>query len=512
VLKVLYLAAEVVPFVKTGGVADVAGSLPPAVRALGHDIRVAMPRYGRLNPDKLGLERVLDSVDAPMDERLESASVWRGFIGAGPGQTPVYFIDSPRYFDRPGLYLYPDDAERFVFFARAALEMCRALDWRPDVIHANEWHTALVPNWLQTTLRNDPFFADTASLYTAHNLEYQGVFGQRVLEIAGLADFGFIAHPEVAPDLNTVVDFAARGLLFADIINTVSETHAREILTPEYGQRLDPILRDRRDRLYGIVNGIDTELYDPATDANLSVRFDLNTLERRPQNKAALQRETGLDADPTAPLVGVVSRLLDQKGLDLILEIVEPLLTHLGCQLVVMGTGELRYHEAVSALAHRHPGRVSALLSFNRRVGQRIYGGSDIFLMPSRFEPCGLNQMIAMHYGCIPVVRATGGLADTVSDFRPETGEGNGFTFTDYDPWALYTALVRAVETYRHTEIWRRLIRRCMAQDFSWGTSARRYVDLYQRALTIRRASPRTPDEYARDRAEIAPARTAAEA
>ncbi len=477
-----------------------AGSLPPAIRALGHDIRVAMPRYGRLDAGKLGLTNVLDSIGVPMDDRLEQGSVLAGAIGSGASHTPVYLIDSPRYFDRQGLYLYPDDAERFIFFARAALEMCRALDWRPDVIHANEWHTALVPNWLQTTLRDDPFFVGVTSVYTAHNLEYQGVFGQRVLEIAGLADLGFIAHPEIAADLNTVVDLAARGLYFADIINTVSETHAREILTPEYGHGLDPIVRDRRDRLYGILNGIDTDLYNPATDPNLASPFYLSALERRAPNKAALQREAGLDVDPDAPLMGVVSRLLDQKGLDLIAGVADAMLSHLGCQLVVMGTGELRYHEMLSSLTKRYPGRAAAFLSFNRPVSQRIYGGSDIFLMPSHFEPCGLNQMIAMRYGCVPVVRSTGGLADTVADFRPETGEGNGFTFVDYDPMALYTSLVRAVETYRHAETWNRLVRRCMAQDFSWGPSAHRYVELYRRALTIRHVAPRTLDEYARDR------------
>jgi starch synthase len=242
-LKVLYLSAEVVPFAKTGGLADVAGALPKAIRVLGHDIRVAMPRYGRVDIEKFGLTRVIDVVNVPMDERTEQAGILSGGIGAGASATPVYFVDSARYFDRQGIYMYPDDAERFIFFSRAALEACKVLDWRPDVIHSNEWHTALVPNWLKTIYKDDPFFADTATLYTAHNLEYQGIFGYRVLEIAGLADMGFIAHPEVAPDLNYVVDLMARGLLLADIINTVSETHAREILTPEYGHRLDPILR-----------------------------------------------------------------------------------------------------------------------------------------------------------------------------------------------------------------------------------------------------------------------------
>ena len=292
-LKILYLSAEVVPFAKTGGLADVAGALPKAIRALGHDVRVIMPRYGRVDIEKFGLRKLLDALAVPMDERTEPAAILEGSIGHDSGQTPVYFVDSPRYFDRQGIYMYPDDAERFIFFSRAALVACQALDWQPDVIHCNEWHTALIPNWLRTIYRDDPFYAGIATLYTAHNLEYQGIFGYRVLEIAGLAELGFIAHPDVAPDLNYVVDLMARGLLFADIINTVSESYAREILTPEFGQRLDPVLGDRRDRLFGILNGIDTELYNPATDPHITPHFDVNTIEVRVANKAACRPRPG---------------------------------------------------------------------------------------------------------------------------------------------------------------------------------------------------------------------------
>ncbi len=496
-LNILYLSAEVVPFAKTGGLADVAGALPKAIRALGHDIRVMMPRYGRVEVAKFGLKPLLGAVNVPMDERTEPAAIWQGSIGAGAGQTPVYFVDSSRYFDRQGIYMYPDDAERFIFFSRAALETCRALGWRPDVIHCNEWHTALIPNWLKTVYRDDPFFSGAATLYTAHNLEYQGIFGYRVLQIAGLADYGFIAHSDVAPDLNEVVDMMARGLLFADIINTVSETHAREVLTPEFGQRLDPILRDRRDRLFGILNGIDTELYDPATDPNIEAHFDLNSLEKRPANKAALQTELGLPVRADVPLLGIVARLIDQKGFDLIAAVADPIVRQLGCQLVVMGTGEMRYHDLLNTLAARYGDQVKVSLTFNKRLEQRIYAACDIFLMPSRFEPCGLNQMVAMRYGCVPVVHAVGGLADTVSDFSPETGGGNGFSFVQYDPMAFYTAVVRAVESYRHHDLWRQLIRRCMTTDFSWTRSAEKYVDLYCRALTVRRQSARSLDDYA---------------
>ena len=496
-LKILYLSAEVVPFAKTGGLADVAGALPKAIRALGHDIRVAMPRYGRVDIEKFGLKRILETVNVPMDERDEQATILEGSIGSGLHKTPVYFVESQRYFDRQGIYMYPDDAERFIFFSRAALEMCRALEWQPDVIHCNEWHTALIPNWLKTVYRDDPFYADTATLYTAHNLQYQGIFGYRVLEIAGLADMGFIAHPDVALDLNYVVDLMARGLLFADIINTVSETYAREILTPEYGERLDPILRDRRDRLFGILNGIDTEIYNPATDPHIAVQYDVNSLEKRAANKAALQAEAKLPVRADVPLVSIVSRLTDQKGFDLISAIVDPVIKHLGCQLVVMGTGELRYHEQLNSLAERYPDQVAVFLTFNRSLEQRIYAGSDIFAMPSRLEPCGLNQMVAMRYGCVPVVHAVGGLADSVTDYTPETGRGNGFSFIPYDPMALYASLVRAVETYRHRDIWRQLVRRCMTTDFSWDRSAQRYVDLYHRALAVRRQGQRSLSDYA---------------
>ena len=496
-LKILYLAAEVVPFAKTGGLADVAGALPKAIRSLGHDIRVMMPRYGRVEIEKLGLRKAqgIGIVDVPMDERVEPATLYEGSIGRDAGQTPVYFVNSARYFDRQGIYMYPDDAERFIFFSRAALEACRALGWRPDVIHCNEWHTALIPNWLQTIYREDPFFADTATLYTAHNLEYQGIFGARVLEIAGLADMGFIAHPDVAPDLNYVVDLMARGLLFADIINTVSESYAREILTPEHGHRLDPILRDRRDRLFGVRNGIDTEAFDPAADPHIAAHFDVQNRAPRATNKAALQAEAGLPVRPDVPIIGIVSRLTDQKGFDLISAVADPLLRHLGCQLVVMGTGDSRYHEMLNSLVARYPQQAAAFLTFNRPTEQRIYAGSDLFLMPSRFEPCGLNQMLAMRYGAVPVVHAVGGLADSVTDYDPATDTGDGFSFTHYDAMALFAALVRGLESYRHHAVWQGLIYRAMSVDFSWQRSAEHYVDLFRRALAVRRYAQGTLED-----------------
>ncbi|MGC8786490.1 MAG: glycogen synthase [Anaerolineae bacterium] len=480
-LKILYLAAEVVPFAKTGGLADVAGSLPKAIRALGHDIRVAMPRYGRIDPIKFGLKEVLPAFPVPMDKQMEEAAVLQGTISP---DVPVYFIENAKYYDRDGIYMYPDDAERFIFFCRSALEMLKRLDWRPDIIHCNDWHTAIIPNWLKTVYKDDPFFAQTATVYTIHNLAYQGIFGYRVLEIAGIAEYGFMYHPEMA-DLTEVVDFMARGIFFADVINTVSEKYAQEILTPEFGEKLDPLLHDRRDRLFGILNGIDYEVMNPATDKYIAQNYDVEHLDKRVQNKLALQQQANLKQDANIPLIGIISRLTDQKGFDILGDVLDHVLD-LDLQLIVLGTGDPHYHELFSRIAQAYPGKAAVFLTFNAELAQRIYAGTDMFLMPSRFEPCGLGQMIAMRYGSVPIVRATGGLADTVKDFDPRTGEGNGFSFVRYDRWALFATIVRALENYKYKDTWRRLQVKGMTADFSWNASARKYVDLYYRAIAAR--------------------------
>jgi starch synthase len=480
-LKVLYLSAEVVPFAKTGGLADVAGSLPKAIHALGNDIRVAMPRYGRIDVAKFGLKEAVPAFPVPMDKQLEEASVLEGALAP---DIPVYFIENSKYYDRDGIYMYPDDAERFVFFCRSSLEMLKRLDWCPDIIHCNDWHTAIIPNWLKTIYKDDSFFERTATVYTIHNLAYQGIFGYRVLEIAGIAEYGFMYHPEMA-DLTEVVDFMARGIFFADVINTVSEKYAQEILTPEFGEKLDPLLRDRRDRLFGILNGIDYETMNPATDKYIAQRFDVNSLDKRVVNKLALQREAKLQENAALPLIGVISRLTDQKGFDILGDVVDHLL-NLDLQFVLLGTGDPHYHEMFSRIAQTYPGKAAVFLTFNAELAQKIYAGTDMFLMPSRFEPCGLGQMIAMRYGSVPIVRATGGLADTVKDFDPRSSEGNGFSFAAYDRWALFATVVRALENYKYRDTWRKLQVRGMTADFSWNASARKYVDLYYRALAAR--------------------------
>jgi len=476
-LKILILAAEIVPFAKVGGLADVVGALPKSLKAFGHDVRLVMPRYGQIDPERFGLTTALDSLNVKMGEFTVQVSVRQATIG---NDIPVYMIDAPRYFERENIYGYTDDGERFILFCRAALEAMRALNWSPDIIHCHDWHTGIVPNWMHMNYREDPFFAHTATVYTIHNLAYQGIFGYRILEVAGVAAQGFL-YPHIV-ELANVVDIMGRGILFADAVTTVSERYAQEILTPTFGERLDHLLRSRRERLFGILNGIDDDEMNPATDHFIQATYDAQTLEQRAENKLALQEQAHLPLLPDVPLLAMISRLADQKGFDLLAQIFQPLLAQ-GIQFVVLGVGDQHYHEMFQNLAARYPEQVAIFLTFNTELAQRIYAGSDMFLMPSRFEPCGLGQLIAMRYGSVPIVRSVGGLADTVQEYDPRTGEGNGFSFANYDPWELFAAIVRALELYRFKDIWRTLQQRAMAADHSWTASARRYVEVYRNAL-----------------------------
>jgi starch synthase len=481
-LKILIFASEVVPFAKVGGLADVVGALPKALQELGQDVRVVMPRYGQVDPERFALTTVLDALTVNIAGFQEQVSVRLGSIGNG---IPVYMIDAPRFFDRENIYGYTDDGERFILFCRAALEALRALDWSPDIIHCNDWQTGIVPNWMHTVYHDDPFFANTATVYTIHNLAYQGIFGYRILEVAGVAAGGFL-YPQIV-ELANVVDIMGRGILFADAITTVSGRYAQEILTPEFGEKLDQLLRSRRERLFGILNGIDYQEMNPAADRYIHTCYNSDTLDKRAENKRALQERAHLPAKPEVPLLAMISRLTDQKGFDLIAQIAQPLLAQ-GIQLVVLGIGDTHYHEMFQDLAARYPEQVANFLTFNTELAQAIYAGSDMFLMPSRFEPCGLGQLIAMRYGSVPIVRSVGGLADTVQEYDPRTGEGNGFAFSKYDPWEFFAAIVRALELFRIKDIWRTLQRRGMAADHSWRASALCYIEVYRNALEFHKS------------------------
>jgi starch synthase len=489
------MAAEAVPFAKTGQVAEVITSLAQALRMLGHDVRIAMPRYGHVDPERFQLSQFIEPFAVPMDHHWEQATIYQALL---PGDLPVAMIDSPRYFGRNANNANIDEAERFVFYSRATLEMLKRpeLNWQPDIIHCHDWQTAIVPNWLVTVYKDDPFFANTATIFTIHRLAHQGIFGYRILEVAGIEEYGYVRHQEIS-ELSELVDFMARGIYYADAITTVSECYAQEIQTPEFGERLDPLLRDRCGRLFGVLNGIDTLALNPATDPYIAAPFDATALSQRAVDKAALQRTAGLQETPNVPLIGMVSRLTSEKGLDLLKPVFETIMSNLDVQFVIEGVGEQEYHQLLSGYARRFAGRVGVKLTFNEGLERQIYAGSDIFLMPSRVEACGLGQMIAMRYGAVPVVRSVGGLADTVQNYSPTSGEGNGFSFQAYDPMALYTAIVRAVESYHHRDLWAALQQRCMTADFSWRSSATKYLAIYQRALAAHHTERHLPSPAA---------------
>jgi starch synthase len=404
----------------------------------------------------------------------EKASVFEGTLEAN---VPAYLVANENYFGREEVYGYEDDGERFVFFCWSIMKMIRILGWKPDILHCNDWHTGIIPNWLKTIYKDDPFFSRSSTVFTIHNLTYQGIFASGLLEFAGLAGQPLIPEVEREDEINLI----ARGILFADVINTVSERYAREILTPAYGGKLLPILLKRHKDLFGILNGIDYEIWNPSTDEFIAANFDIRSLERRVENKLALQREANLPVNAEIPLIGIVSRLADQKGFDILSEAINSLM-ELDLQLVILGTGDSRYHKIFAKVAEENPTKAAVFLRFDPPLARRIYAGSDMFLMPSRFEPCGLGQMIAMRYGSVPIVRKTGGLADSVEDYNPERGSGNGFAFDEYSAESLLLAVKRALRVYLEEEEWRILMERGMRADFSWRASAQKYVKLYELA------------------------------
>jgi len=476
-LKILFLAAEAVPFAKVGGLADVAGSLPRAIRALGHDIRLMIPRYGTIRSSQFHLEKIGEPFLIPVGPREEYIHLIGSTLA---GDLQAYLIWNKQYFSsRDRVYGFEDDAQRFAVFGRASLAALQHLDWKPDVIHANDWHTGVVPTWLNTDGRRDHFYRDIATLFTIHNMAYQGIAGRLILTFAQMEHVKHL--PVEQPGM---VNWMAQGIAHADLINTVSERYAQEILTPEIGMGLAPLLVERQDRLFGVVNGIDYEQWDPAADSNIPHRFDIETIDRRVANKTVLQQQARLPVRPEVPLVGMVTRLDEIKGMGLMEPVLEWLLEG-DVQFIVLGTGQPQYHEMFERVQARFPDRMHAFFKFDDVLARRVYAGADMFLMPSGVEPCGLGQMIAMRYGCVPVVRATGGLADTVADNTARRGRGTGFCFTDYTPEACRDTLERALKVYQKKGAWRRIQQRGMRVDFSWLASAQKYVKLYRRAIKV---------------------------
>ena len=480
-MKVAFLASEVIPYAKTGGLADVAGALPKFLVRLGADVRVFMPLYREVRKKNLPLEPVLVGLPVPMGGGPVSCSV---FAHRAEGVT-VLFIDRPDYYDRDQLYGtpagdYPDNAERFAFFSRAALETMKALDFRPDVVHGHDWQAAAAFAYLRYVYASDPFFAGTRSLFTIHNLAYQGLFEREVLGRVGLPEALYnMDDLEFYGQVNTL----KAGILYATAVTTVSPRYSREIQTPEFGCGLDGLLRHRASALHGILNGVDYKDWDPVTDPLIPRNFGPSDLSGKAACRDALVRMFGLAVPPGLPVAGMVTRLAGQKGLDIVCEALEGLLD-LGLTLVILGTGEAKIQDFLAAAQKKHPSRIGLKIAFDERIAHTIYAASDLFLIPSRYEPCGLTQMYAMKYGTVPVVRATGGLDDSVQEFDAASGRGNGFKFGEAAPAPLLEATARAVKAYGRSREWRALVANAMAADFSWERSAAAYLDLYRRVST----------------------------
>jgi len=479
-LRVLICASEIVPFAKTGGLADVAGALPKALAARGHDARVALPKYGAVD---MGQAKPTKAASVSVSLGGETHEVGVEVSQAIPGVT-AYLVDSPPHFARKGLYGEADDAERFAVYCCAVLEFVRTSDWRPQVIHCNDWQTGLLPVYLKQAGAGDEALQAIATLYTVHNLAYQGLFPPGVLDHIGLDASLFTVD---GLEFYGQVSFLKGGLVFSDLLSTVSPSYAKEILTEEYGERLEGVLQQRRADLYGVLNGLDVDAWNPATDELIAARYGATDLAAKAANKHALQQRLGLPQRPEVPVLGVVSRLAGQKGFDLLGEALPDLL-QLDLQFVILGTGEPQYHELLSQFSEQYPHRLGLKLGFDNPLAHLIYAGSDLFLMPSHYEPCGLGQMISLRYGTIPVVRHVGGLADTVVDFSSDPERGNGFSFQSKRATGLMEAIARAVMTMQKRATWRKLVRRAMACDFSWGRSAEAYLGIYQRAIARHRS------------------------
>ena len=487
-MKICFATSECVPYVKTGGLADVSGALPKALADMGCEVKVFLPLYQSIRTLDHDFVRAddLGAIPVQVGAHTRTFHTWYGHLpGSG---AEVYLIDCPHYYHRASVYTSdPDEDERYIFFQHAVFKVLQHYHWAPDLIHCNDWQTGLMPVFLHKTYGWDHLFAHTATLFSIHNIGFQGRFHPSSLGAAGLPDDLF--YPGGPCELHGVFSFMKAGLSFADVISTVSETYAREIQTPRLGADLDGLLRARSADLFGILNGIDTGIWNPATDPHIPENYDADTLDRKAQNKRALLAEFGLSYDEALPTVGIVSRLTGQKGFDLLQPILQDLLLHHGMQLVMLGNGERRFEDFFRWVAATFPDRAAAYIGYNDRLAHWIEAGCDLFLMPSHFEPCGLNQMYSLAYGTPPVVHHTGGLADTVRDFHEHPGRGNGFSFHDATSYALYTTLLRAFEVFRDGAAWQALQLRGMAEDFSWKRAAGQYLDLYRHTIRQKRGN-----------------------
>ncbi|MDF2591702.1 MAG: hypothetical protein K0S75_1168 [Clostridia bacterium] len=473
-LKVLYVASEAVPFIKTGGLADVAFSLPKELRKLGIDIRVVIPKYKNI-PEELKINMImLREINVPVGWRNQYCGIqYLEYDGV-----PYYFIENEYYFNRDGIYGFYDDGERFSFFDRAVLEMIESIDFKPDVLHCNDWHTGMIVPLLDAHYRQKQAYRNMKTIFTIHNLKYQGVFQQEIL--GDLLNLGSEYFDVDKLEFYGGVSFMKGGINYADIVTTVSESYAKEIQSPEFGERLDGLLKSRDRDLYGIINGIDYDIYNPESDSEIFLNYNVDSLVGKAMNKNQLQELLGLPVQKHIPLIGMISRIDAMKGFDLVVNIIEELLT-LDIQLVVLGTGDPYFEAILKELAIRYSGKLSANIMFSSSLAKKIYAGCDLFLMPSIFEPCGLSQLIALRYGTIPIVRETGGLKDTVNSYNEFTEEGNGFSFNSYHAKDMLFTIKRALGFYEDKSKWDKIIRNAMSGDYSWNSAAHIYEELYNK-------------------------------
>lgn len=485
-MRIVLAASEMVPYSKTGGLADVVGALAKALGERGHEVYAIVPFY-KSTREKQALFDIQDMdcvFSVPVSEREEYGEIFHATLD---GKATVYFISKEAYYDRDQLYAtpqsdYPDNAERFIFFSKAVLQACKVLNIRPDVIHCNDWQTGLIPIYLKTLQKGQPVFENTATLFTIHNIGYQGLFWHLDMHLTNLPWDLFV--PE-GIEFFGKINLLKAGIVGADILTTVSPRYAKEIQTPEFGRGLDGILSKRSGRLFGVLNGVDYSEWNPQTDSFLAANYGPDDLSGKRTCKRDLLEQFGLSPLDDRPLLGVVSRLTDQKGFDILTPVMDEILAE-DYQLVLLGTGEEKYQEAFTRLAARFPKKIGIKLAFSNELAHKIEAGADMFLMPSHYEPCGLNQMYSLKYGTVPLVRATGGLDDTIVDYPASPSNGNGFKFAEYSSAALLDKLRQARQYYQNKTEWNRIIRNGMACDFSWDASAKKYEDLYQKAVSLR--------------------------